>query len=188
VRYSSIGFDDCGLEAAVEGSASVGCRSTGLCARPPHVLALLTDIGLLGLRAASHPVACVSALYTGARHGMSQGPQMMHGAEKPSMRWPITCRPWQPSRQLIRSFITMPDPSRGSDVVRSDVSGRIGDAVLRSPDDVLPLTQRVSVRLLLRNYPTGATSHCRLCVGLVLSPTSTRQRSCGLCGIRATLG
>jgi sugar phosphate isomerase/epimerase len=153
VSYSSAGFEDRDIEAALGAIASVGFKYTELCGRAPHIAIPPTDEALVGFR---------DRLFArGLRASTVHGPTGRHVLGAPD----ATSR--QETTTFLASYLRfaaaveapeivihpVPDPTSLSNPGHPKMPGRIRDAVLCSLDDLLPIAEETGVRMLLENLP-----------------------------------
>lgn len=153
VSYSSAGFEDRDIEAALDAVAAVGFRFTELCGRAPHIETPPTGRALIGFR---------DRLFArGLRASTVHGPTGRHVLGAPD----VILR--QGTVAFLASYVRfaaaveapdivihpVPDPTSLSDADDPTMPGRIRDAVLRSLSDLLPVAEETGVRMLLENLP-----------------------------------
>jgi sugar phosphate isomerase/epimerase len=153
ISYSSAGFEDRNIEAALDAIASVGFRYTELCGRAPHIDVPPTGKALIGFR---------DRLFArGLQASTVHGPTGHHVLGAPDER------PRQETVAFLASYIRfatavdspdivihpVPDPTSLSDVDDPALPARIRDAVLRSLDDLVPIAEESGVRMLIENLP-----------------------------------
>jgi sugar phosphate isomerase/epimerase len=153
VSYSSSGFEDRGIEAALDAVALAGFRYVELCARAPHIPTPPTGVALARFRNRLSD----RGLHLSAVHG----PTARHVLGAPVGAWR------EESASILADHIRfagaigapdlvvhpVPDPARVPDAGSPSVAGCIRDALLRSLDDLLPIAGQTDVRVLLENLP-----------------------------------
>jgi len=153
VSYSSAGFEDRSIDAALDAIAAAGFRYTELCARAPHVPEPPTGATLIQFRdSLSSRGLQVSAVH---------GPTACYVLGAPDETWR------QQAIAVLEDHIRfaaaigapsvvihpVPDPVRVTNAGHATVPGYVRDAVLCSLDDLLPIAEDTSVRMLLENLP-----------------------------------
>lgn len=153
VSYSSAGFEDRDIEAALDAIASVGFRYVELCGRAPHIAVPPVGDDAVGFR---------DRLFArGLEASAVHGPTGRH----------ILGAPDEGSRQETVAFLAsylrfaaaveapniilhpVPDPASQSEANDPTLPARVRDAVLRSLRDLLPIAEETGVRMLLENLP-----------------------------------
>lgn len=153
VSYSSDGFENPDLEAALDAIAAVGFQYTGLCARAPHSRIPPTGAVLTGFRN--------GLVARGPHISAVHGPTARHVLGAPDEVWRQEAVPVLVDHMRFAAAVAAPkivvhpvsDQVRVSGAGHPTVPGHIRDALLRSLDDLLPIAEGSGVRMLLENLP-----------------------------------
>lgn len=151
VSYSSAGFEDRDIEAALDATAAAGFRFTELCGRAPHISQPFTGEALVGF----HRRLLARGLQASSVHG----PTAPHILGAPEEAWR------QKAVKVLADYIRftaavgapdmvihpVPNPSLMEDADHPSMPGRICDAARRSLDDLLSVAEESGVRMLLEN-------------------------------------
>jgi len=153
ISYSTLGFEDRSLEAALDGIAAAGFQQVELLGHTPHLGLPVTDWAASALRAQLER--------RGFKAWTIHGPFRRHALGAPEAEWreEVIVRTISYIRAAnaigARALIIhpVPDPSIVSQPSSPETLASIAAAVEHSLDDLTPALERAGVRLLLENLP-----------------------------------
>ena len=151
--YSTLGFIDLDLEAALDAVVEAGFARTEILGQEPHLAEALEGQALIDFRARLEA--------RGLAEGTVHAPMTRNILGAPEENWR------REKVQVLASYIRftagigatgmvvhpVPNPIFVPDPDAPDLPDRINDAVHRSLDDLVPLAEAAGVRILLENLP-----------------------------------
>jgi L-ribulose-5-phosphate 3-epimerase len=151
--YSSAGFEDRGIEAALDAIASVGFRSVELCGRAPHIAVPPTGRAAVEF----HRRLTARGLQASTVHGPTE--RNVLGAPHEAWRTDavaVLVRYIRFAAAVGAPDIVVhpvPNPVLVPNPTQPSSGDRIRDAVLRSLEELVPVAEEAGVRILLENLP-----------------------------------